>query len=152
MQFDKPANANLAGDSVGGFDGLGYETIRNDDIDVVLPGGGSVVEGNSGHSTLRVAVGLSAPSPQPITVQWRTGYAGGASGIEADPATDYTAASGTVTFAPGDTQQSVSISVNGDTVVEPDEWIILAFNHPTNARMGGFWGLGFAVISNDDGP
>jgi len=44
----------------------------------------------------------------------------------------------------------VTISVNGDTLVEPDEWIVVGFNHPMNARMGGFWGLGFGVILNDD--
>ena len=45
---------------------------------------------------------------------------------------------------------AVTISVNGDTLPEPDEWITISFNHPTNARLGGFYGLGFGVIINDD--
>ena len=81
-------------------------------------------------------------------MQWFTGPAGKAP--RADPATDFTAASGTVTFAPGETAKSVTISVNGDTLPEPDEWITISFNHPTNAHMGGFYGLGFGVILNDD--
>ena len=26
----------------------------------------------------------------------------------------------------------------------------MSFNHPTNATMGGFYGLGFGMITNDD--
>ena len=55
-----------------------------------------------------------------------------------------------VTFAPGETSKTVTISVNGDTAVEPDEWIVVSFKKPANARIGGFWGLGFGVILNDE--
>jgi len=100
------------------------------------------------HLDLHVPVTLSAPSTQTVTVQWFTGPAGPAP--RADPATDFTAASGTVTFAPGDTSESVTISVNGDALVEPDEYLLVSFNHPTNAKMGGYYGLGFGLITNDD--
>ena len=46
--------------------------------------------------------------------------------------------------------QTVTIRVNGDVVVEPNEWIVISFKNPTNAKMGGFYGLGFGVITNDD--
>jgi hypothetical protein len=99
---------------------------------------------------MNVPVTLSNPSTQTITVQWFTGPAGPAP--RADPANDFVAASGTVTFAPGDTAKTVPITVNGDTVHEPHEWVTISFNHPTNAKMGGFWGLGFGIIQNDDCP
>ena len=67
-----------------------------------------------------------------------------------DPGTDYTPASGTVTFAPGQTSKTVTIQVDGDTLVEPDEYVIVSFHDPTNAVMGGFYGLGFGLITNDD--
>ena len=69
---------------------------------------------------------------------------------QADPGTDYVPASGTVTFAPGETSKTVPVTVKGDTTAETDEYIVVSFTHPTNARMGGFWGLGFGVITNDD--
>jgi hypothetical protein len=116
---------------------------------VVRPGGAVVAEGNSGTTNLLVPLTLSSPSPQTITVQWRTASLPGPP-PHADPATDFTVTSGVVTFAPGETAKTVTISVNGDTLVEPDEWIVVGFNHPTNAKMGGFWGLGFGVILNDD--
>jgi hypothetical protein len=103
-----------------------------------------VTEGNAGSTNLHVSVTLSQPSTQTVTVQWFTGPAGNAP--RADPATDYTAASGTVTFAPGETAKSVTITVHGDTLSEPDEWITISFNHPTNAKMGGFWGLASASL------
>jgi len=45
----------------------------------------------------------------------------------------------------------VTITVSGDTTVEPNEWITgVVSKNPSNARMGGFYGLGFGVITNDD--
>ncbi len=61
------------------------------------------------------------------------------------PITDYTASSGTVTFAPGATTTTVHIPVTHGSS-SPDEYVVVSFNAPTNARMGGFWGLGFGVI------
>jgi hypothetical protein len=116
----------------------------------VVPGVGSVLEGNSGTTVLQVPVTLSNATSQTVTVPWTTEYVPGAPGNQADPATDYTPASGTVTFAPGQTSATVPISVNGDTLVEPDEYLIVSFHDPTNAVMGGFWGLGFGTIVNDD--
>jgi hypothetical protein len=97
-----------------------------------------------------VPVTLSNPSTQTITAQWTTAFAPGLPGNPADPATDYAPANGTVTFAPGDTTATVTISVNGDTLVEPDEYIVVLFGNPTNAKMGGFYGLGAGIITNDD--
>jgi hypothetical protein len=142
VTFSHPTNATIAGT------GVAIGTIVNDDHAVVVPGAGAVPEGNSGTTVLHVPLTLSNPSTQTITVQWVTGPAGPAP--RADPANDFVAASGTVTFAPGQTAKSVAITVNGDTVHEPDEWVTISFNHPTNAKMGGFYGLGFGIIQNDD--
>jgi probable HAF family extracellular repeat protein len=116
----------------------------------VVPGTGSVAEGNSGDTILLVPVTLSSPSAQTVTVQWATEDVAGAPGNQADPATDYAPGSGTVTFAPGQTSATVSIVVHGDTQVEPDEYVIVAFSDPAGARIGGFYGLGFGIILNDD--
>jgi hypothetical protein len=44
----------------------------------------------------------------------------------------------------------VTISVNGDTLQEPDEFVLVSFRNPTNAKVGGSSGLGAGVIQNDD--
>jgi hypothetical protein len=145
VQFGNPTNG-----TIGGPYGLGEGVITNDDRPVVVPGTASVLEGNSGTTDLQVPVTLSQPSPETVTAQWKTVFVPGASGDQADPATDYTPTGGTVTFAPGSTTASVTIAVNGDTLVEPDEYIIVQFGNPTNATIGGFYGLGQGVITNDD--
>jgi hypothetical protein len=97
---------------------------------------------------------LSYQSSQTATAEWRTVVAPNASpsfGAQADPATDYTPSSGTITFAPGQTSQSVTIPVTGDTIAEPDEYFVVSFANPTNAGIGGVYGLGFCTILNDDG-
>jgi hypothetical protein len=116
----------------------------------VLPQVGSVLEGNSGTTDLAVPVTLSQPATQTVTVQWSTLFVAGLSQPQADPGTDYVPASGTLTFSPGATIAYAHITVNGDTVVEPDELIVVAFHDATNAVLGGFYGLGIGIIVNDD--
>jgi hypothetical protein len=146
VSFHDPTNA-----TVGGFWGLGFGKILNDDKGpAITPGVGSVLEGNSGTTALQIPVTLSFAYPQAVTVQWTTYVNPGAPGNQADPATDYIPASGTLTFAPGETSKTVTVLVNGDTQVEPDEYLMVAFSHATNGYVAGFWGLGFGVITNDD--
>jgi streptogramin lyase len=145
VAFDNPTNV-----VIGGFYGLGFGIITDDDRATVVPGGTSVVEGDSGTTSLGVPVTLSHASTPTVTVQWATRVFSGNPQCQADPATDYTPASGTVTFAPGDTTESVHIDVHGDTIVEPNECIIVQFTSPTNAKLGGYYGLGVGGITNDD--
>lgn len=111
---------------------------------------GSVVEGNAGTAYLVVPVTLSDSSTQTVTIQWATGSAPGSPAGWADPAVDFTPASGTITFAPGETSKSITIEVIGDTVVEPDETVLITLGHAINARLGVPLGLASGVIVNDD--
>jgi hypothetical protein len=133
--------------------GNGSVTIRYDtNIDrctTVLPGTGSVVAPSSGTADLAVSVTLSAPSVSTVTVAWRTAYAPTAPddtvlGHQA-PTSDYTTSAGTVTFAPGQTSATVHIPVTKATY--DHEYVIVSFTTPTNARLGGFLGLGFGKIT-----
>src|SRR5206468_1079945 len=74
----------------------------------------TVKEGNSGTVAATFAITLSAASPTPVTVKYAT-----APGTAT--ATDFTAASGTVSFAAGQTSKTVTVLVKGDTVKEPNE-------------------------------
>lgn len=146
------AFGNATNALVGGFWGLGFGVIDDDDAPIVVPGGAAVVEGDAGDRELLVPVSLTEPSDQTVTVEWATVFGPGVlPPAPADPVADFDAAGGTVTFAPGQTEATVSVTVHGDTLVEPDEWVVIAFGNATNARIGGFWGLGFGVIGDDDG-
>ena len=90
-------------------------------------------------------VSLDAPQAAPVTVDFAT-----ANGTATAP-TDYTANSGTVTFAPGVTSQTVTVQVNGDTTVEPNETFNVNLSNATgNATITDAQGVG--TIVNDDQP
>ena len=85
---------------------------------------------------------LSAPSTQTVTVAYAT-----ADGT-ASATSDYIAAAGTLTFAPGETAKTVTVLVRGDTTVEPDETFRLVLSGAVNATVVGSVGTG--TILNDD--
>jgi hypothetical protein len=61
---------------------------------------------------------------------------------------DYTAASGTLTFAPGQTSQTVTVNVMGNTTVEPNETFAVNLSAASGATL--FDGQGVGTILNDD--
>ena len=73
----------------------------------------SVTEGNSGTKIGSLVATLSAPSGLTITVNYATANGTATSG------SDYVAASGTLTFAPGVTSRSIPITIIGDTTSNP---------------------------------
>ncbi len=104
----------------------------------------SVVEGNSGTTALTYTVSLSQASTQTVTVNYATADGTATAG------SDYQAASGILTFAPGQTAQTVTVLVNGDTAVEPDETLTLNLNSASGATLARPTGTG--TIVNDDFP
>jgi hypothetical protein len=144
VRFANPTNATL-----GGFWGLGLLLVENDDQPEIVPGGTGVLEGDGGTTVAMVPVTLSAPSPVSVTVTW-TAASPGAGNPEWATDDDFEPATGTVTFAPGETYKEVAVPVLGDTAVEADEWLVVRFTGPINATLGGFWGLGLVLIQNDD--
>jgi hypothetical protein len=66
-----------------------------------------------------------------------------------DGSSDYAAASGTLVFPPGSTQQSIPIGIVGDTSAEPDETFSVTLTYPTfDAVIAD--GVGRGMIVNDD--
>jgi hypothetical protein len=137
LDLSSPINANISGPR-------GVGTITDDDpqptifIDDV-----SVNEGNAGTTTLTFTVSLSAASGQPVSVSFAS-----ADGTATTAGSDYQATSGTLTFPPGTTTQTISVTVNGDTLNEPDETVLMNLSNPTNATIADTQGVG--TITNDD--
>ncbi|MCU1428019.1 MAG: sugar dehydrogenase [Actinomycetia bacterium] len=131
--------------SVPGGAAYGAVTITDDDPPVSIIGGlGSVTEGNSGTTVVSIPIMLSAASGLTVKVNWATGA------YQAD-GTDFVAASGSLTFLPGQTLRTVLVTVNGDTTRESDELFIVGMSSPVNATLGGIGpGLAFGKIINDD--
>jgi hypothetical protein len=112
----------------------------------VLPGRGSAVASTAGPVELVVPVSLSSATDLAVTVRWRTLHVDDVE-LEQAPRSDYVAASGCVTFAPGQTEASISVTVLGNSTGR-DEAVLVSFTDPTNAVVGGAaWGLGAGTIA-----
>jgi hypothetical protein len=109
-------------------------TVSIDDV--------TVTEGNAGTTDATFTISLSAASGQTVTVDYAT-----ADGTAVAPS-DYAAASGTLTFDPGDTSKQVTVRVNGDVLNEADETFFVNLSNPTNATIAD--GQGAGTIRNDD--
>ena len=126
-------------------DGQGIGTITNDDA---LPSfsinDATVIEGNAGTVNAVFTVTLSAASGQTTTVNYAT-----ADGTATQPA-DYTSTTGTLTFTPGQTTQTITVLVVGETVPEANETFLVNLSGATNASISDNQGIG--TITNDDVP
>lgn len=128
-------------------DGLGEVTILNDDgpvIPTISIGDRTLDEGNSGTTTFSFTVSLSSETTVPVTVDYAT------TDYSATSGSDYTSASGTVTFSPGATTQTVTVNVSGDTTQESTEAFFVDLSNPTGGVIGDDRGVG--TIANDDNP
>ena len=101
-------------------------------------------EGYLSGSTMSFAVTLSAPAPGAVSVDWATlaGSAGAGS--------DYTAASGTLNFAAGESRKTIPVAILGDAIVEPNETFQVTLSNAAGATLARATADG--VIVNDDGP
>jgi hypothetical protein len=61
---------------------------------------------------------------------------------------DYVAASGSLTFQPGETSKTLAVTINGDTHREANETFFVVLSDPTNATISDTLGIG--TITNDD--
>ncbi len=147
VNITAPVNATLS-------DNQGQGTITNDDaapptsnITIDDP---SVAEGDAETKSLVFMLSLSIPSESPVTVDYATTSAAPASGVATSGA-DYVSAAGTITFDPGQTSKPLSITINGDKLVEPNETF---FVNLTNASPGSTItdAQGTGTIINDDTP
>ena len=71
--------------------------------------GVSLAKGNSGSTVAKFSVAISQATSVPATVHYATANGSATAGQ------DYGAVSGTLTFAPGQTVQYISVPVYGDT-------------------------------------
>jgi hypothetical protein len=102
--------------------------ILDDDTATIAISDLASLEGTAGVPTsFNVPIGLSLPSSRPIAVQFVT-VAG-----SAVPPADFAAASGTVSFAPGETSKVAVVAVVADALDEHDEGFSVQLSSPSGA-------------------
>ncbi len=104
--------------------------------------GVTISEGNTGTVAAQFTVTLSAASTQTVTVAYATADGTATAG------SDYQAASGTLTFAPGETSKTVTVLVNGDRLAEQNETFLVTLSAATNANTLG--GRAVGTILDDE--
>jgi hypothetical protein len=122
--------------------GQGVGTIQNDDSPTLSINDVSLSEGNSGTTAFTFTVTLSQASNQTVTVDYATANGTATAG------SDYQSTSNTLTFNPGDTSKQITVLVNGDTLVEPDETFFVNLSSASGANIST--GQGVGTIQNDD--
>ena len=151
VEPDETFFVNLLGATNGGtiVKSQGTGTIANDDStggvgnisinDVVI------TEGNSGTKVATFTVGHTG------SAAFSVNYATANSTATAGTSGDYLATSGTLNFADGTSTQTVSVTIRGDTIYEPNETF---FVNLTGATNGGTItkSAGLGTIANDDTP
>lgn len=142
-----PGNRLLSITSVG--QGVPAFTVMDTEFNVLDPGTSviavsdiTLAEGTAGETIATFEATLSGPNAEKITVDFTTSDGTAAAG------SDYQAASGTVTFAPGESTKTITVVVNADTTTERDESFQLILTNATNAFIGR--GQATGTIVNDD--
>jgi serine protease len=122
----------------------GAGTILNDDGPTLSIADVTVVEGNSGTKVATFTAALSQASPSAV------GYALATATSTAN-ATDFVARPATGQSIPaGQLAKTFTVTVNGDTTVEPNETFLLNMSSATGATI--LDGQATGTIRNDDGP
>ena len=121
--------------------GTGVGTITNDDTAPSL----SIndVSVNESAGTAQFTVTLSPASGKTVSVNYAT------SDVDTTADTDYTAIASTpMTFSPGETAQTIDVSITQDSDEESDETYNVNLSGPSNATISDDTGLG--TIVDDD--
>ena len=121
-------------------------TIIDEDSVSITISNVTAAEGNSGTTDFIFTVSIDQAHPaNPVTVDFTT------ADDTATAGSDYTATSGTLTFAAGTATltQSITVTITGDALVEADEsFFVNLSNASANAAITDNQGLG--TITNDD--
>ena len=137
VYFVNPLNASLA-------DGKASVNIIEDEDSppTAAIADVSVSEGDTGTVTAVFPVTLSEVSGKPISMR----FAATSGTATAD--VDFASASGTLTIPAGSIGGTVTITINSDTLVEPDETFFVSLDNPVNVTISRARAVG--TIVNDD--
>jgi chitinase len=139
VRLSAPAAATL-------LDNEAFGEITDDDVArLSLASGPTVDEGDSGFTAAVFSVTLSNPAAFTITADYETRDGYGSAGARAGE--DYVAATGALTFSPGQTMKNFTVQVIGDTRGEADEIFWAELKNASAPVVGN---VNNATIRNDD--
>ena len=136
------------GGAISGSPNTAVVTIVDNDPVLTLPAlsFANVSSNGSEHVSPQFEVRLSKPSTRAVTVSYD---------VVAGTATarlDYTSVSGTLTFQPGQTSQSIVVPVINDTLEEKNESFTVRLSSPVNAALSNGNVHTYTIMDNDRAP
>ncbi len=122
-------------------------TLESDDPEFETPKALSVADVVTDESARQAVftVNLSGESSKTVTVDYATSDGTATNGA------DYTGGSGSLTFAPGDTEKTVSFGILDDSLDEDDEIFTLTLSDPVNATLEVSVATAL-IVDDDDAP
>jgi hypothetical protein len=136
VTLSNPAIATIA-------DGSATGTIYDDDGEPAIVVLDVLVDESAGSASFDVT--LTSSDLATVTVGFATADGTALAG------SDYTATSGTVTFVPGDTVETVAVPVLDDAVAEDEESFTLDLSNPVEATIGRSQAFG-TIVDTDAEP
>ncbi len=139
------ASDDTGGDTGSGDDGPDDDSDAVPQTLTITPDAADQAEGDAGTTALTFTVMRSGSTDGTASVTYTV--------TGATDAADFggTVPSGVIAFADGESSQTLTLSVSGDTDVEADEPVLVTLSAPVNAEIGGS-GTASATILNDDTP
>jgi len=143
-----PQAINNAGQIVGqAYDAQGHYhafllTPVESGTPVVSISDASVTEGHSGTASMTLTLSLSMVANSAVSVSYATANGSAAAG-------DYQSASGTVTFAAGETSKTITVHANGDRIGEANETFTVNVGLVSGSAVIGD-GQGLVTIVDDE--
>jgi len=150
---DEPDNlvtlllANANGANVSGTGNYYGYTIMDDDGPPANPYAGFAAAASTvleSAGTVELAVSLATPATAACTVDYAV-----TGGTATGGGTDYTLAAGTLSFAPGDTVQTVPLAIVDDAVVDAAETVIVTLSNPVSLQLGSVTTHTLTITDND---
>lgn len=142
VAFGSSATDLVPGDTNGRTDIFVRKVPDDHTPPVVSIGDASVAEKDTGSRDAVFTVSLSKPAADPVSVAWAT-----ADGTAVAPG-DYAASSGTVSFPPGSTVETLRVAVHGDEALEGHETFTVSLSAPDGLTLGDATAAG--TILDDD--
>jgi Calx-beta domain len=121
-------------------------TITDDDATPTVAFTASSSSGSESVTAVTIPVTLSASSGKTVTVAYAV-----SGGTATGSGTDFTLASGMLTFSAGTTTQTIAVTVVNDTLSEGNETIEVTLSSPTNAALGANPAHIYTITDNDSG-
>jgi len=120
-------------------------TILDDDGPPTVQFSSATYSVNESAGSATIVASLSKASAFSVTASYATSNGTALAG------SDYTAASGILTFAPGTTARTFDVAIIGDTLDEADETITLTLSNPSGNATLGTPNPATLIIVDDDG-